>query len=185
MIINRRCPYYCAYYCEALSLLLCAGSSDPDGTISLYEWDFNYDGTTFTVDSIEANPVHIYPLSGTYTVALLVIDNKGASAIATTIVSITDTTTNACVEKTGILIAGNNNLANNIGQMDVFGENRVYTTYTESNLTDTHSKLMFCFSIDGGINISCSIITEFDHNSIGGIISHDMNVANDGTIDLV
>ncbi|TRZ47911.1 MAG: PKD domain-containing protein, partial [Dehalococcoidia bacterium] len=37
-----------------------------------YEWDFNSDGT---VDSIEANPTHIYTTAGTYSVGLTVTDS--------------------------------------------------------------------------------------------------------------
>ncbi|MCX6465542.1 MAG: PKD domain-containing protein [Pseudonocardiales bacterium] len=54
-----------------------AGSTDPDGTIASYAWDFG-DGTT---DSVVA-PSHAYAQAGTYTVTLTVTDNRGGQATA-------------------------------------------------------------------------------------------------------
>jgi PKD repeat protein len=55
------------------------GSSDPDGSISVYAWDFG-DGNT----SSAANPAHSYVAAGTYTVTLTVTDNSGDSAVDST-----------------------------------------------------------------------------------------------------
>ena len=52
-----------------------SGSTDPDGTISSYYWDF-MDGSSST----EANPLHEFNVPGTYEVTLTVTDDKGASA---------------------------------------------------------------------------------------------------------
>lgn len=59
-------------------------SSDSDGTISSWLWDFG-DGTTST----SANPNHTYNTAGTYTVSLTVTDNGGATGISTTTANIT------------------------------------------------------------------------------------------------
>ncbi|WP_021599638.1 PKD domain-containing protein [Actinomadura welshii] len=59
--------------CDALDCAFNAsGSSDPDGTIASYEWDFG-DGETGT----GATPEHAYDEAGTYTVKLTVTDNRG------------------------------------------------------------------------------------------------------------
>jgi hypothetical protein len=52
-------------------------SSDDDGTIVLYEWDFDYDGSTFNVDATGVTATHTYLTAGTYTVMLRVTDNDG------------------------------------------------------------------------------------------------------------
>jgi PKD repeat protein/uncharacterized protein YgiM (DUF1202 family) len=65
------------------------GSRDPDGTIVRYEWDFNYDGRAFTVDTRGQTAQTSYADGpATVTVALRVTDDKGASQIATTRVEV-------------------------------------------------------------------------------------------------
>jgi PKD repeat protein len=50
------------------------GSSESDGTITSWSWDFGDDGS-----STSQNPSHIYAGTGTYTVTLTVTDNDGAT----------------------------------------------------------------------------------------------------------
>jgi PKD repeat protein len=65
-----------------------AASSDPDGTIAKYEWDFDGNGTYET--SGGSNPVisHSYATPATYTVGLRVTDNGGKTATTTRPVSV-------------------------------------------------------------------------------------------------
>ncbi|MEH6781597.1 MAG: PKD domain-containing protein [Rhodoglobus sp.] len=51
------------------------GSTDPDGTVEAYAWDFG-DGASGTGAIVD----HTYATAGTYEVSLTVTDNKGASA---------------------------------------------------------------------------------------------------------
>jgi LysM repeat protein len=62
-----------------------SGSTDADGSIVTYEWDFG-DGQTAT--ATEASVTHGYQAEGTYTARLTVTDNCGATAEATVDVTI-------------------------------------------------------------------------------------------------
>ena len=55
-----------------------SGSSDPDGSIRSYVWDFS-DGTT----AAGARVTHTYRESGTYTPAVVVTDDGGTDGFAT------------------------------------------------------------------------------------------------------
>jgi PKD repeat protein len=69
------------------SLLVCAfdgtNSSDSDGTIAGYSWDFG-NGDTSTA----ASPKYTYPTGGTYTITLTVTDNRGGTGTATKTVTV-------------------------------------------------------------------------------------------------
>jgi|GEM_PF-872265 len=58
--------------------LSAAGSSDPDGLITTYAWDFG-DGRTSTGLQTQVT----YPTAGTYTVTLKLTDNRGGTTSAT------------------------------------------------------------------------------------------------------
>lgn len=62
------------------------GSSDSDGTISSYSWNFG-DGSTGTGSSVS----HVYAADGTYSVQLTVTDNAGGTDVQTKSVTVSDT----------------------------------------------------------------------------------------------
>jgi len=62
-------------------------SSDPDGTITAYRWDFGDGGQATT-----ATASHSYATSGTFVARLTVTDNSGNTATATATVSVADGT---------------------------------------------------------------------------------------------
>ncbi|MDQ3742426.1 MAG: PKD domain-containing protein, partial [Actinomycetota bacterium] len=61
------------------------GSTDADGSIASYEWDFG-DGTTASGASAQ----HAYDWAGTYVVRLIVTDDDGAAATTTRTVTVRD-----------------------------------------------------------------------------------------------
>ena len=63
-----------------------ASSTDSDGTITSYIWDFG-DNTTST--EIKATTTHNYSISSDFLVSLIVIDNNNATNSATTTIAIT------------------------------------------------------------------------------------------------
>jgi trimeric autotransporter adhesin len=61
-----------------------SASSDPDGTVASYDWDFG-DGATSTGEAAQ----HTYAADGTFQVTLTVTDDKGATASVTQPVTVT------------------------------------------------------------------------------------------------
>ncbi|MEM3341828.1 MAG: PKD domain-containing protein [Thermoplasmata archaeon] len=66
-----------------LAIQFTSTSSDPDGTIVSYHWDFG-DGNTSTVPS----PNHTFIQPGNYTVKLTVVDNDGLSANSAILITV-------------------------------------------------------------------------------------------------
>ncbi|WP_277999761.1 PKD domain-containing protein [Halocatena marina] len=62
-----------------------SGSSDADGSINSYEWDFTSDGTT---DATEQTATHTYTTAGDYLVTLTVTDDAGATAASSTTITV-------------------------------------------------------------------------------------------------
>jgi hypothetical protein len=59
------------------------GSSDADAEVLTYEWDFDYDGSTFNADDTSKSTTHSYTTEGPRTLALRVTDPHGASDLKT------------------------------------------------------------------------------------------------------
>jgi hypothetical protein len=67
--------------CELNPVVLSGTGSDMDGTIALYGWDFEDDGTVDYTSTTSASTNHTYS-SGAHRAKLTVIDDKGAIGLA-------------------------------------------------------------------------------------------------------
>ncbi|MCO4769605.1 MAG: PKD domain-containing protein [Deltaproteobacteria bacterium] len=69
-----------------------SASTDPDGTISTYEWDCDSsNGISYSAPSASPTSTCLWPDDGTYTVTLRVTDDDGATATATATATVTNT----------------------------------------------------------------------------------------------
>jgi poly(hydroxyalkanoate) depolymerase family esterase len=92
-------------------------SSDPDGTIQSYEWDFG-DGTTATGSTAS----HSYSATGTYTVSLTVTDDKGGTGTAAVDVQVCD---GNCPPKADITASATNVTTEDTVDFDASGSSDV------------------------------------------------------------
>ena len=58
-----------------------SSSTDFDGSISAYEWDFDYNGSTFDIDKTGVEATTSYTTAGERTIGLRVRDNNGATKV--------------------------------------------------------------------------------------------------------
>lgn len=77
-----------------------AGSSDQDGAIVAYSWNFG-DGTA---NSTSPNPAHIYNSAGTFTATLTVTDNSGLTGKSSVLI----TATQPAANQAPVAVAGAN-----------------------------------------------------------------------------
>ncbi|HVX43996.1 MAG TPA: PKD domain-containing protein [Mycobacteriales bacterium] len=90
--------------CEQLNCTIDgSGSSDPDGTIASYSWNFG-DGTTGS----GVQPAHTYSAAGRYTITLTVTDDDGATASTTQTVAPTTATPPTAIDFVGAASANGN-----------------------------------------------------------------------------
>lgn len=80
-----------------------SASSDPDGTIAKYHWDF---GDGETLDTTTAAAAHVYSTPGSKTVTLTVTDDSGSTDEATHTLTITDRPPTASFTAPGTVAAG-------------------------------------------------------------------------------
>jgi hypothetical protein len=75
-----------------------SGSSDSDGSISAYRWDWTSDGT---FEDTGQTSSHTYPTEGDYTITLEVEDDDGATSQTSTTVSLVNDTSDSDDGNTG------------------------------------------------------------------------------------
>ena len=145
-----------------------SGSSDPDGTIVSYEWDFG-DGNNGT----GVSPTHTYAAAGTYTVMLTVTDDAGDSDVASTSATISDAP--ACsgitITESSFSTKGKNTQLTVSGTGVKNGDFMLYNAYDTSNvpLATTKGKSgKFSFSLRNPNPVPCAVRVEQPGSMICG-----------------
>jgi PKD repeat protein len=108
-------------------------SSDPDGSIASYAWDFG-DGSTGT----GATPSHTYTAAGTYGVILQVTDDKGATASVTKQVTVAAAPTTTTVASDTFT----RTVSNGLGTADAGGAWTVTGTTSNYAVNGTTGRLV-------------------------------------------
>lgn len=75
-----------------------SGSSDPDGTIAQYQWDFDNNGT---VDATGATATHTYSAAGLYAAVLTVTDSTGLKSSFALFITVLETSIFFASDRTG------------------------------------------------------------------------------------
>ncbi|WP_448563403.1 collagenase [Thalassotalea ganghwensis] len=130
------------------------GSSDTDGTITAYLWNFG-DGNTAT----DANPSHSYSGAGNYTVTLTVTDNLGSNHSVNTTAQISAVNQAPIVEINGPY-TGEQNIAINFNSNGSYDADGTIASYlwnfgdgsTSSQANPTHS-----YNTSGSYTVSLTV----------------------------
>ncbi|MDN5781978.1 MAG: M20/M25/M40 family metallo-hydrolase [Luteimonas sp.] len=91
---------------DGLAVVFTDASTDSDGNIVSRGWDFGDGGS-----STAANPVHTYAAGGTYSVALTVVDDDGASSSKTLPVTVSGGNSGGGVLENGVPMTGQSGAA--------------------------------------------------------------------------
>ncbi len=155
--------------CTDLSCTFTSTSTDADGTISSYQWDFG-DGNQSTAQ----DPSHSYATAGDYTVTLTVTDNDAAADQTSSVVTVTTSgggeATNTVVSSvvTGTVSAGKgkkfgsatvtvlDNLGNPATGVTVIGDFSGTWNESASGTTDANGVVVLqtATSLSGGVTVS-------------------------------
>ena len=159
-------------------------SSDPDGSIVSYQWNFG-DNTTSTLP----NPTHAYENAGTYTVTLKVTDNKGATA---------QTRTTMVVTKGQVVIPGTaltteiepNNFFEDADNNGFIGNN----VEMKAVVSDAGDEDVYAFEVDkpgkvnvkvngGSANLSWTVYKSTDLDTVAGWLQYREGDSTTGSFD--
>jgi len=190
------------YAATELTVTFTDQSTDSDGSVVSWSWDFG-DGN----GSSEKNPVHTYSSSGTFSVALTVTDDDGATDVTSKFVTVTQETNDPPIadftyETSGLTVTFTNQSTDSDGNIiswswdfgdgsatspaqnpiHMYTEGGTYTvtlTVTDNELaTDTISKVV---TVTGGTNEPP--VANFTYTAYGLILVFtDQSTDSDGNI---
>lgn len=128
-----------------------SASSDPDGIVAGYQWDFG-DGTT----SNGVTATHTYAVAGTYSVVLTVTDNNGAIATATTTARI-DAPPIARIAPVSTIILGEAITFDGSGSSDADGTIAGYQWNFGDGMTGTGSSTTHTYTAAGTYPVTLTV----------------------------
>jgi PKD repeat protein len=131
------------------------GSSDPDGDINSYAWDFG-DGSTGT----GVNPYHTYDTAGTYNVSLTVTDSGGLNATSVTTAMIGDVNKQAPVANANGPYSGTVNVAlpfSSAGSEDSDGSIAIYTWDFGDGSTESGNTVSHTYTAEGSYTVTLTV----------------------------
>jgi PKD repeat protein len=132
-----------------------SASSDSDGSVASYAWDFGDSSTSSTI----AKPTHTYAAAGTYSVTLTVTDNGGA--IGTVNKSVTVTAAPANVKPTAAFTSAATNLVvgfDGSGSTDTDGSVASYAwDFGDSSTVSTAVKPSHTYAAAGDYSVTLTV----------------------------
>lgn len=147
-----------------------SGSSDSDGTIASYAWDFGDGGTATT-----AKPSHTYAAAGTFSVQLTVTDNGGLTDVVTHSVTVTAAPP-ANVAPTAAFTSVPTNLSvafDGSGSSDSDGSIATYAWDFGDGGTSTLVKPSHTYAAAGAFSVK---LTVTDNGGLTNAITHSVTV---------
>ncbi|KYH45864.1 hypothetical protein AZH51_09260 [Branchiibius sp. NY16-3462-2] len=148
-----------------------SGSSDTDGTVASYDWDFG-DGSTHATT---AKPSHTYTTAGDYNVTLTVTDNQGATNSVTKSVTVGGANQAPTAAFTSS-VAGRVASFDGSGSSDTDGTVASYDwDFGDGSTHATTAKPDHTYTTAGDYNVT---LTVTDNDGATGSITHSVTVVN-------
>jgi large repetitive protein len=145
---------------DAQTLVLIAfdasSSSDPDGTLLYYRWDFG-DGSVLYGRSVQ----HTYARAGAYTVQLTVTDNDGVDGSATTQVTITNRAPKAVTPANFSVPTFEERIFDASGSFDQDGLVQTYSWNFGDATTATGRSVKHAFATIGTFTVTLTVRDDF------------------------
>ena len=147
-----------------------SGSSDPDGTVASYSWNYG-DGSAAGTG---VKPTHAYASAGTYTVALTVTDNQGATNTVSHSITVTAPVNQPPV---AAFTSSSSNLTGSFdgsGSSDPDGTVASYSwNYGDGSAAGTGVKPTHAYATAGTYNVT---LTVTDNQGATNSVSHSITV---------
>ena len=150
-----------------------SGSSDSDGNIALYEWDFG-DGSTSSAE----NPSHTYSTGGDYNVTLTLTDDDGATSTKGIVVTAIDPTVNQAPNAVASALSNSGTAPFTVnfsssGSNDSDGNITFYEWDFGDGSTSTQANPSHTYMVDGNF---VSILTVTDNEGAKGTANVNITV---------